>query len=59
MEHETTGAAGSKKVYRKPQIQRVELRPEQAVLGACRNVGVSGPVQVDCLTPAACLTIGS
>jgi hypothetical protein len=45
---------GSKKPYAKPQIQEVPLRPEEAVLGACKTSSVSGPAQAKCSFPSAC-----
>jgi hypothetical protein len=30
--------------YEKPEIKRVALRPDEAVLGACKTAGGSGPV---------------
>jgi hypothetical protein len=29
--------------YSKPQVQRVELVPEEAVLGACKGYNIYGP----------------
>ena len=43
-----------KRPYAKPQIQEVPLRPEEAVLGACKTGGVSGPAQAKCTFPSAC-----
>ncbi len=45
---------GPRKPYVKPQLTRVTLRPEEAVLAACKNVGVGGPGQPTCNSPAAC-----
>jgi hypothetical protein len=52
-------AAGSKRPYRKPEITQVSLRPEEAVLGACKTAAISGPGQATCTFPAACSTVGS
>ena len=49
----------AKKTYAKPQIQEVPLRPEEAVLGACKTAGVGGPVSSDCTVPVGCSTPGS
>jgi hypothetical protein len=39
--------------YHKPKVERVPLRPEEAVLGACKTGGISGPGD-----PTACSTFG-
>jgi hypothetical protein len=43
-----------KRPYAKPQIQEVPLRPEEAVLGACKTSSVSGPAQAKCSFPSNC-----
>ena len=48
-----------KKPYVKPEVNEVELRPEEAVLGACKKASAAGPLQVACNTPANCNTISS
>ena len=46
---------GPRKPYAKPQLTRVTLRPEEAVLAACKNLSVGGPGQPTCtVLPAAC-----
>ena len=40
--------------YAKPQIQQVPLRQEEAVLGACKTSGRSGPAQFRCTIPSTC-----
>jgi hypothetical protein len=40
-----------KKAYSKPDINQVALRPEEAVLGACKTTGVSGPGSGSCSVP--------
>jgi hypothetical protein len=47
-------AEESRKPYAKPQIQEVPLRPEEAVLGACKTSAVSGPAQAKCSFPTSC-----
>ncbi len=37
-----------KKTYRKPVLAQVELRPEEAVLGACKTAIAAGPAQSTC-----------
>jgi hypothetical protein len=48
-----------KKPYMKPEVTRVMLRPEEAVLGACKNSRSSGPGQPMCNMPSACSSQGS
>jgi hypothetical protein len=39
---------GKKRAYEPPRISVVGLRPEEAVLGACKNVSSAGPVGASC-----------
>jgi hypothetical protein len=50
-----------KKPYVKPEIQQVQLRPEEAVLGYCKvsSGGGSGPLQATCSTVPICGNLGS
>jgi len=48
-----------KKPYVKPQIKRVMLKPEEAVLGSCKTASSRGPAQANCRTPGKCKQIGS
>jgi hypothetical protein len=43
-----------KKAYNRPHITQVALRPEEAVLGACKTSKVSGPGQGLCTVPSSC-----
>ena len=36
--------------YAPPEIVRVNLRPEEAVLSACKTASVAGPVSSACIT---------
>jgi hypothetical protein len=36
-----------KKPYRKPEIRRVELRPQEAVLGGCKTAGQTTPCLIN------------
>lgn len=49
-----------KRPYTKPKLRRVELRPEEAVLGACKSSGgtVGGGAGGGC-TPVTCQSTGS
>ena len=40
----------NKKTYETPRITKVSLRPEEAVLGACKIAGSAGPVGSSCNT---------
>lgn len=48
-----------KKPYSKPDIKKVPLRPEEAVLGFCKTSGQFGPGSSGCQTPAPCSGLGS
>jgi hypothetical protein len=54
----TAGSAG-KRPYVTPEVRKVHLRPEEAVLGNCKSGGVSGPGQPNCTLPSSCFTVGS
>jgi hypothetical protein len=49
-----------RKPYQKPEVQRVALRPEEAVLGACKalNGTVGGGTAGSC-SAVSCQTTGS
>ena len=44
--------------YVAPEITKVPLRPEEAVLGSCKTAGTSGVGADNCMT-AACADLGS
>jgi hypothetical protein len=48
-----------KAAYQAPQVTRVSLRPEEAVLGHCKVSGVAGPASASCRTLAPCRSQGS
>jgi hypothetical protein len=48
-----------KKPYSKPEVRLVPLRPEEAVLGACKNTGSLGPIMGCTLIIGGCSTLGS
>jgi len=53
-------AKRQRKPYRKPEVKRVRLVPEEAVLGGCKNVGTSGPPGLaNCGLPSPCSAVGS
>ena len=45
--------------YQKPRLEQVELRPEEAVLGECKNTVEAGPLQSDCFFETQCELFGS
>jgi hypothetical protein len=49
----------TKKPYQPPEITRVPLRPDEAVLGSCKAAASSGPFQSDCTSPSTCSDSGS
>lgn len=48
----------AKGTYQPPQVVRVSLRPEEAVLGHCKVAGITGPISSSCRT-FFCKTFGS
>ncbi len=48
-----------KKEYEPPAITRISLRPEEAVLGHCKNMTAAGPAGGTCNAVGNCQTIGS
>jgi len=48
-----------KKKYEKPTLSEVELRPEEAVLGNCKAISISGPAMADCSAFGGCSSLGS
>jgi len=49
----------SRKPYEPPALISVGLRPEEAVLGACKASSVSGPVSTSCSRIPSCRVVGS
>jgi hypothetical protein len=50
--------SSGKASYQPPQVVRVSLRPEEAVLGHCKVAGVTGPISGSC-GKFFCKTFGS
>ena len=48
-----------KKPYLKPEIRKVTLTPEEAVLGACKTTSGTGPAAANCGNPIYCYTHSS
>lgn len=51
-----------KRPYVKPEIKQVALRPDEAVLGACKSssgAAGSGPGGGNCRSPVPCSSLGS
>lgn len=55
----TTTGSTEKRPYSAPEVVRVSLRPEEAVLGHCKVSGSAGPVSASCRTLVFCRTQGS
>jgi hypothetical protein len=47
-----------KRTYRKPRIESVEMRPHEALLGACKTSSSAGPASPTCST-LSCSSLGS
>jgi hypothetical protein len=58
MKERQKAESNDKPQYQPPQVVRVSLRPEEAVLGHCKIAGVPGPVSGSCAT-LFCKTFGS
>ena len=58
MDKNDEGSA-QKKNYVKPEVKRVMLRPEEAVLASCKTSKISGPGQSKCSVPSACSSLAS
>ena len=52
-------APSPRKPYEKPTLSEVALRPDEAVLGSCKTMGVAGPAEADCTALGGCMTFGS
>jgi hypothetical protein len=48
-----------KERYESPRVTIISLRPEEAVLGACKNLSSAGPVAGSCTAVGPCNTPGS
>ena len=49
-----------KKPYIKPSVTVIDLKPEEAVLGACKTASMGGPVMSGCRnTVGNCQGLGS
>lgn len=62
MAPENNENTNDKRPYVKPDIKQVALRPEEAVLAACKSstgTGGGGPGSGNCRSPAPCSSLGS
>jgi hypothetical protein len=51
---------GSKKAYEPPRLAMIDLRPEEAVLGACKSFSAAGSTSLStCFVIGPCHSIGS
>lgn len=48
-----------RKSYEPPQLKTINLRPEEAVLGACKSLNAGGQHGGTCFAIGACMSIGS
>jgi hypothetical protein len=49
----------AKRPYRKPEVTRYPLRPEEAVLGFCKSNASAGPGNGTCNAVGNCFALGS
>jgi len=48
-----------KKTYTKPEVKKVPLKPEEAVLGFCKISSNYGPIYTNYQDVSVCYTIGT
>jgi len=54
------GRGKKKKLYARPEVKKITLTPEEAVLGFCKNSSKNGPVNPsNCGTGVYCYGLGS
>jgi hypothetical protein len=53
------GRTRSRKTYEAPSVKKVPLRPQEAVLGFCKNNVQVGPRGFNCHLTGACSTQGT
>ena len=53
------GAGEKKEPYESPRVTIISLRPEEAVLGACKNLSSAGPIASSCTAVGPCNSPGS
>jgi hypothetical protein len=44
----------AKRPYIRPEVKKVQLRPEEAVLGGCKTTSGTGPAAASCGFPSYC-----
>jgi len=50
----------AKKPYVRPEVKQVQLKPEEAVLGFCKQTGIFGPGTSNCgVGVSICYSTGS
>ena len=49
----------SKKSYNKPQLKKIQLRPEESLSAGCKSVSAAGPEAGVPPCTGVCLSIGS
>jgi hypothetical protein len=60
MNTRTENQPEKKEAYVKPQVKQILLKPEEAILGACKTSAIAGPAQAKCNTGGIhCSLIGS
>lgn len=56
---EGEGGPQKKQTYESPTVSVISLRPEEAVLGTCKNLSSAGPVGGSCTAIGQCMVPGS
>jgi hypothetical protein len=52
--NQPTTATNGKKLYAPPQLTTISLRPEEAVLGACKSLNTGGHTGGSCVFFSGC-----
>jgi hypothetical protein len=59
MEKLSSHSSQPRKPYLKPQLRKVDLKPEEAVLGNCKTNNITAGPTPTCATVGNCSTLGS
>jgi hypothetical protein len=60
MANDERPAPRGKRPYHQPVLKKIDLRPEEAVLGSCKTASTVGPGTGDCLAAGSnCFVTGS
>jgi hypothetical protein len=58
-EADNVSVTSIKRTYSKPELTRVLLRPEEAILGGCKFGSTAGPLGTCSITGSSCSTLST